>query len=136
MSWWLTVSSRSSYYNKELYPKCCKTPRSTSQRKCWKIFEWLQSKLTYKSPDSSNSYAMKVECLKSIFCAPRVGKKMRKGRVRRKKTVFFFTWNHLLQFFFIFFYFWVVTNAGNIQYWKLLIYDVDCLVLVAYKKIV
>ena len=38
--------------------------------------------------------------------------------------------------FFIFFYFWMVANAGNIEYWKLLIYDADCLVLVAYKKIV
>ena len=48
---------------------------------------WLVTKYVKTSPNSSNPYAMKLECLKSDFCAPKFGKEMEKRRVGRKKRV-------------------------------------------------
>ena len=60
--------------------------------------------LTSKCPNSSDPYAMKVECLKSDFCAPKVWKKWKKegARVKGQKTVFGAKSNGLQVFYFLF----------------------------------
>ena len=51
--------------------------------KLQQIFDWQQSKLTSKSPNSSSPYAVKVECLLLDFCATKW--KWKKGELGEKK---------------------------------------------------
>ena len=87
---------------------------------------------TSKSPNSSNAYAMKVECLQTIFCVTKAWRKWKKRKVRGTKTGFEAEWNRLQAVFL----FQFLSGCLCQQCWVLKVaYDFGCPVLLASKLI-
>ena len=149
-SWYLVVHSFFLWYTKVRLKTAsdCKIFFSHIQ-KISKVF-WLVTNYveSCKSPNPSNPYTIKAECLKSGFCALKASKKLKIEELGARKMILkvkemeskqFLLKIKLLCVVFLFFYFEVVAYANNVEYLKLLIILYYILKvaykLVAYKKV-